>query len=206
MTNFPRTSPIVTEWSSWPTVVSSGSRSTGPIDGRVVLWFHGTPGACRQVPPDAPDLAREHGLASDRHRASRHRSIDDASLRAGRRLGARRRRVPRRARCRPVRRGRSVGRRTLRARVRCVTCRLVWWRRRCSAGSGRRTATSRRPATPEHYRPSSGSSSLTSAPAGEIFSLVVRPLATVVGLTGVRRLRPLHRARRAIARCSIVRT
>jgi pimeloyl-ACP methyl ester carboxylesterase len=39
-----------------------GFAEWGPIDGRVVLWFHGTPGACRQVPPDAPDLAREHGL------------------------------------------------------------------------------------------------------------------------------------------------
>ena len=39
-----------------------GYAEYGPIDGRVVLWFHGTPGACRQVPPDAPDLARERGV------------------------------------------------------------------------------------------------------------------------------------------------
>lgn len=39
-----------------------GFAEYGPVDGRVVLWFHGTPGACRQVPPDAPDLAREHAL------------------------------------------------------------------------------------------------------------------------------------------------
>ena len=39
-----------------------GYAEYGPLDGRVVLWFHGTPGACRQVPPDAPDLARERGV------------------------------------------------------------------------------------------------------------------------------------------------
>ncbi len=39
-----------------------GYAEYGPIDGRAVLWFHGTPGACRQVPPDAPDLARERGV------------------------------------------------------------------------------------------------------------------------------------------------
>jgi pimeloyl-ACP methyl ester carboxylesterase len=39
-----------------------GYAEYGPIDGRVVLWFHGTPGACRQVPPDAPDIARELGV------------------------------------------------------------------------------------------------------------------------------------------------
>jgi pimeloyl-ACP methyl ester carboxylesterase len=41
---------------------SIGYAEYGPSDGRVVLWFHGTPGAARQVPPDAPDLARRHGL------------------------------------------------------------------------------------------------------------------------------------------------
>jgi pimeloyl-ACP methyl ester carboxylesterase len=39
-----------------------GFAEYGPSDGRAVLWFHGTPGACRQVPPDAPDLAREHAI------------------------------------------------------------------------------------------------------------------------------------------------
>lgn len=39
-----------------------GYAEYGPADGRVVLWFHGTPGAARQVPPDAPDLARRHGV------------------------------------------------------------------------------------------------------------------------------------------------
>jgi len=39
-----------------------GHAEWGPLDGRVVLWFHGTPGACRQVPPDAPDLARAHAV------------------------------------------------------------------------------------------------------------------------------------------------
>jgi pimeloyl-ACP methyl ester carboxylesterase len=39
-----------------------GYAEYGPADGRVVLWFHGTPGGARQVPPDAPDLARRHGL------------------------------------------------------------------------------------------------------------------------------------------------
>lgn len=39
-----------------------GYAEWGPEDGRVVLWFHGTPGACRQVPPDGPDLARERGV------------------------------------------------------------------------------------------------------------------------------------------------
>jgi pimeloyl-ACP methyl ester carboxylesterase len=39
-----------------------GYAEYGDVDGRVVLWFHGTPGACRQVPPDAPDVARRRGL------------------------------------------------------------------------------------------------------------------------------------------------
>lgn len=39
-----------------------GYAEYGPADGRPVLWFHGTPGACRQVPPDAPDLVRERGV------------------------------------------------------------------------------------------------------------------------------------------------
>jgi pimeloyl-ACP methyl ester carboxylesterase len=39
-----------------------GFAEWGPQEGQVVLWFHGTPGGCRQVPPDAPDLARRHGL------------------------------------------------------------------------------------------------------------------------------------------------
>ena len=41
---------------------SLGYAEYGDEDGRVVLWFHGTPGACRQVPPDAPDLARRRGI------------------------------------------------------------------------------------------------------------------------------------------------
>jgi pimeloyl-ACP methyl ester carboxylesterase len=39
-----------------------GFAEWGERDGRVVLWFHGTPGAARQVPPDAPDVARQHGV------------------------------------------------------------------------------------------------------------------------------------------------
>jgi pimeloyl-ACP methyl ester carboxylesterase len=39
-----------------------GYAEWGHPPGRVVLWFHGTPGGCRQVPPDAPDVAREHGV------------------------------------------------------------------------------------------------------------------------------------------------
>jgi pimeloyl-ACP methyl ester carboxylesterase len=39
-----------------------GFAEWGESDGRAVLWFHGSPGACRQVPPDAPDVAREHGV------------------------------------------------------------------------------------------------------------------------------------------------
>ena len=34
----------------------------GVGDGKVVLWFHGTPGARTQIPPDIPELARRHGL------------------------------------------------------------------------------------------------------------------------------------------------
>jgi pimeloyl-ACP methyl ester carboxylesterase len=34
----------------------------GAADGRPVLWFHGTPGARRQLPPDAGDEAHARGL------------------------------------------------------------------------------------------------------------------------------------------------
>ena len=34
----------------------------GDPDGEPVLWFHGTPGARRQIPPDAPGHAAEHGI------------------------------------------------------------------------------------------------------------------------------------------------
>lgn len=34
----------------------------GPPDGRAVLWFHGTPGARRQIPAEARVLARSQGL------------------------------------------------------------------------------------------------------------------------------------------------
>ena len=34
----------------------------GAPDGRPVFWFHGTPGGRWQIPPDAPDAARQRGL------------------------------------------------------------------------------------------------------------------------------------------------
>ena len=39
-----------------------GVAEFGPADGRPVLWFHGTPGARRQVPPAARRLAVEEGV------------------------------------------------------------------------------------------------------------------------------------------------
>lgn len=39
-----------------------GIAEFGPADGRPVLWFHGTPGARRQVPPAARRLAEEEGV------------------------------------------------------------------------------------------------------------------------------------------------
>jgi pimeloyl-ACP methyl ester carboxylesterase len=39
-----------------------GLAEFGPAEGRVVLWFHGTPGARRQVPPAVRDAAFERGV------------------------------------------------------------------------------------------------------------------------------------------------
>jgi pimeloyl-ACP methyl ester carboxylesterase len=39
-----------------------GFAEFGPAEGRVVLWFHGTPGARRQVPPAVRDAAIERGV------------------------------------------------------------------------------------------------------------------------------------------------
>ena len=34
----------------------------GHPDGDVMLWFHGTPGACFQVPPSVHDAALQRGF------------------------------------------------------------------------------------------------------------------------------------------------
>ncbi len=34
----------------------------GEADGRAIVWFHGLPGGRWQIPPDAPDAARRHGM------------------------------------------------------------------------------------------------------------------------------------------------
>jgi len=39
-----------------------GYAEYGPIDGRAILWFHGTPGGRRQIPPRARELANELGV------------------------------------------------------------------------------------------------------------------------------------------------
>ncbi len=39
-----------------------GYAEFGDPDGRPVLWFHGTPGARKQIPPDGPAVALEHGV------------------------------------------------------------------------------------------------------------------------------------------------
>lgn len=39
-----------------------GYAEYGPINGRPLLWFHGTPGARRQIPPKARDLAHERNI------------------------------------------------------------------------------------------------------------------------------------------------
>lgn len=39
-----------------------GVAEFGDPDGVPVLWFHATPGGCRQIPPDAPDAAAERGI------------------------------------------------------------------------------------------------------------------------------------------------
>lgn len=41
---------------------SIGIAEYGPGDGRVVLWFHGTPGGRRQVPPAARKVAEDEGV------------------------------------------------------------------------------------------------------------------------------------------------
>lgn len=38
-----------------------GYAEFGDPDGDAVLWFHGTPGARKQIPPDVPELARRRG-------------------------------------------------------------------------------------------------------------------------------------------------
>lgn len=48
-------------------VVLPGGRALGYAEfgdpkGKPVLWFHGTPGARKQIPPDAPELAEERGI------------------------------------------------------------------------------------------------------------------------------------------------
>lgn len=39
-----------------------GYAEFGDPDGKPVLWFHGTPGARKQIPPDSPRLAEEMGI------------------------------------------------------------------------------------------------------------------------------------------------
>lgn len=39
-----------------------GYAEYGPVDGKAVLWFHGTPGGRRQIPPRARDLADDRGV------------------------------------------------------------------------------------------------------------------------------------------------
>jgi len=39
-----------------------GIAEFGPAEGRPILWFHGTPGARRQVPPNARTYAEQNGL------------------------------------------------------------------------------------------------------------------------------------------------
>jgi len=39
-----------------------GYAEFGDPDGDVVLWFHGTPGACRQIPPDINEQAVARGF------------------------------------------------------------------------------------------------------------------------------------------------
>ena len=41
---------------------SLGYAEYGDPEGDPVLWFHGTPGARKQIPPDAPALAAERGI------------------------------------------------------------------------------------------------------------------------------------------------
>lgn len=41
---------------------SIGVAEFGPADGRAILWFHGTPGGRRQVPPPARRLANTEGV------------------------------------------------------------------------------------------------------------------------------------------------
>ncbi|MEZ5144504.1 MAG: alpha/beta hydrolase [Acidimicrobiales bacterium] len=39
-----------------------GYAEWGDPDGRPIIWCHGTPGARKQIPPDGPALAEEHGV------------------------------------------------------------------------------------------------------------------------------------------------
>jgi pimeloyl-ACP methyl ester carboxylesterase len=39
-----------------------GYAEYGPVDGKPILWFHGTPGGRRQIPPRARELAHERGV------------------------------------------------------------------------------------------------------------------------------------------------
>jgi len=39
-----------------------GYAEYGPVDGKAILWFHGTPGGRRQIPPQARSLAAHRGV------------------------------------------------------------------------------------------------------------------------------------------------
>ena len=39
-----------------------GFAEFGPVEGRPLLWFHGTPGARRQIAPEARALAHREGV------------------------------------------------------------------------------------------------------------------------------------------------
>jgi pimeloyl-ACP methyl ester carboxylesterase len=155
-----------------------GYAEWGELEGRVVLWFHGTPGACRQVPPDAPDVARAHGVrligverpGTGRSTTHRYENIADWAVDVERfvdevgvgRFGAV---------------GLSGGGPYVLACAHHFGARLV-----AGAVLGGLGPTRGAEASPGYTRllpPFEPLLSLTSAPMGEVFSLALKPLAAV---------------------------
>lgn len=160
-----------------------GYAEYGDPDGLVVLWFHGTPGACRQVPPDAPDLARKEGIRligierpgtglSTKHR---HQRMADWAADVERFADAHR-----------IDRFAAVGLSGGGPYV--LACAHHFGPSRMTAGAvlGGIGPTRGREAAPGYTRllpPFEPLLSLVAAPVGDVLSIALRPIATMIGPT-----------------------
>lgn len=157
-----------------------GYAEYGDVSGTPVLWFHGTPGACRQVPPDAPDAARARGLrligverpGTGRSTTHRYRRMVDWARDVERFLDAR-----------EIDRFSAVGLSGGGPYV--LACGYHFGRARMVAGAvlGGIGPTRGADAAPGYTRmlpPFEPVLSTVAAPAGEVVSWLIKPLALVV--------------------------